>query len=218
MILYEYEDLLMGKRKSFEIAFTDSVEWNKKAAGIIWRYAIETLLGWTPEQALIYLNQELVKSLKLDKTLVKIGYEYSAKKFFDYRYVLQYAFPESVSYTVAEDARAEYERVAKLGQWSDDKEDYKFHKNYFAGSEGAVRASEVLNYAISIDLNHLDDYGLYEFFGNKKDATEWLKKRNIEINIKSLFKTPLEYYHYSLPVSEANNVYYINEWLKNKYL
>lgn len=218
IILYEYEDLLMGKRATFDIAFTESVEGNRKAAGIIWRYAIENLLGWTPEQALIYLNQDLVKTLKLDKTYKKIGYEYSTKKFFDFRYILQYAFPESIRYDLEEDARSEYERVSKMGQWEDDEEPYKFHKNYFAGPEGAVRASVVLNYAISIDLSHLGTYGLYRFFGNKKNATEWLKKREIEVNVKSLYKTPLEYFHHSLPEDETNNIYYINEWLRDKYL
>ena len=218
MILFEYEDVLMGKRKNFEVAFTNSVEENRKTAGIIWRYAIEKLLHWTPEQALIYLDQKIVNALKLNLTYCRIKYEYSTKKFFDFRFILQYAFPEVIKYDLEENARSEYERVAKLGKWENDTEQYKFHKNYFSGPEGLKRASVVLNYAISIDLADLNTYELYKFFANKRKATLWLSKREIEVNVKSLYKTPLEYLHYSLPPGEADNIYFINEWLRANYL
>jgi len=217
-IIFEYEDVLMGKRKNFEVAFTDSVEENRKTAGIIWRYAIEKLLRWTPEQALIYLTQDIVKSLKLNLTYCRIKYEYSTKKFFDFRFILQYAFPGIIKYDLEENARSEYERVAKIGKWENDKETYKFHKNFFSGREGLKRAAVVLKYALSLDLAELSTYELYRFFGNKRKATLWLTKREIEINIKSLYKTPLEYLHYSLPRDEGNNVYFVNEWLKMSYL
>lgn len=218
IILYEYEDVLMGKRKGFTVAFTDSVESNRKAAGIIWRYAIENLLGWTVDQALIYLNHDLVKALKLDKTYCEIGYEYNTKKFFDYRYILQYAFPEKINYDVEEDARSEYERINRTGKYEHEKGPQKFHKNYFVGPEGVIRAAVVLDCAIKGYLSHLDVYELYRFFGAKKTANEWLKKRNLEVNVKSLYKTPLEYLHYSLPENSQNNIYYINEYLKDTYL
>ena len=218
IIIFEYENILMGKKRNFEVSFNGTLEERRKTAGIVWRYAIEGLLGWTAEQALLFLDQDIIKTLKLNLTYCKIDYEYSAKKFFDLRFILQYAFPECIKYDLEEDARSEYERVAKLGPWEGSTETYKFHKNYFSGLDGIKRAAVVLNYAISIDLSDLDTFEKYKFFGNKKGATAWLMKKEIETNVKSLYSTPLEYLHYSLPADEANSIYYLNEYFKTTYL
>lgn len=221
LILFEYEDVLMGKRRNFDVSFSGTLEERRKAAGVIWRYAIEKLLRWNPEQALIYLNQDLIKKLKLNLTYPKIDYKYSTSKFFDLRFILQYAFPERIKYDLEEDARSEYERVAKLGAWENDKESYKFHKNYFSGTDGIKRAAVVLMYAISLDMGNLSDldiYELYHFFANKRKATLWLTKMEIESNVKSLYATPLEYLHYSLPKEVSNTIFFINEYFRENYM
>lgn len=218
LIIFEYEDVLMGKRRNFDVSFSGTLEDRRKSAGVIWRYAIEKLLGWTPEQALLYLNQDIIKQLKLNLTYCKIEYEYSTKKFFDLRFILQYAFPGKIKYDLEENARSEYERVTKMGIWEHDTEPYKFHKNYFTGTDGVKRAAVVLNYAISIDLADLDTYELYKFFANKRKATLWLTQKEIETNIKSLYSSPLEYLHYSLPPGETNNFYFLNEYFKSTVL
>lgn len=218
LILFEYEDVLMGKKKNFDVSFSKNAGDPEKVTGIIWRYAVEKLLGWTPEQALMYMNQKLIKALKLDLTYCRINYEYSTTKYFDLRYILQFAFPESIHYDLEADARREYERVAKLGRWEHDTEPYKFHKNYFVGPDGVKRAAVVLNYAISLDLQDLDSFQLYRFFSKKGEATAWLIKKEIETNVKALYETPLEYLHYSLPPERKDNVLFINEYFRSLYI
>lgn len=218
LILFEYEEVLMGRSRNFEVSFRGTLEDRRKTAGVVWRYAIENLLGWTPEQALLYLNQDIIKMLKLDLTYVKIDYEYSTKKFFDLRFILQYAYPGRIRYNLEDNARSEYERVNHMNEWENEKETYKFHKGYFSGPEGIERAAVVLNYAISIGLSELTTFELYRFFASKRKATLWLTDHEIETNVKSLYATPLEYLHYSLPPEESNEIFFLNEYFRQGVL
>ena len=111
VILYEYDQMLLGKAKNFKISFQGSPnsEQNKRELQIVWRYAFEKLLGWTPAQAIELVNNELVVSLMLDITLNKAGIRFNPKKDFDFRAVLQYVYPERVKYSIEQDAISEFE-------------------------------------------------------------------------------------------------------------
>ena len=217
--LYEYENILIGKASAFRVAFRDTdIEKRRKTAGEIWRYAISDVLGWTPDMALLYLNQDLIKQIKLDLTYPKIDYSYSKKKFFDLRFILQYAYPGIIKYNLEEDAKAEFERVNRLGAFENYEKGQKFQKHFFSGLDGVKRAAVILNYAISLYLDDLTTQELYKFFQNTPKATSWLRKHKIDLVVKKLYPTPLDYLHNSLPSCEENNIYYINEYLNTALL
>ena len=151
-IIYEYEEILLGKKKNFAWAFDCSITEKRKVIGIIWRYAVTHLLHWTPQEAAELMTQEIAKTLKLDKTYIHLDYKYDPKENFDFRYVLKYAFPGEVHFGLKEQTISEYEHVMKIGKWAKSKEPYKFHKNFFLDKDGIDRAAIVLMYAISAQL------------------------------------------------------------------
>lgn len=214
LALFEYGEILMGKKSGFDVTFRGSLEDKRRTAGVIWRYAIEKILGWSPEQAAIYMNDELIKTLRLDTTFGYMDYGTNDNIYFDIRFVLQYAFPEKIKYSLEDDAKNEYERIMKLGKWENDTEKHQFHKNYFKGPDGERRAAVVLNCAINSFLPDVTNLELYEFFADRGSANVWLKKNEIESGKKNLYNTPLEYLHYALPPERSNSVYFLNAWLK----
>lgn len=218
-ILYEYEEILLGKNgKDFKTIFNGSLEERRKVAGVIWRYAISNLLRWTPEQAETSLTKEIIESLCLDKTYSKMEIEYGVRKFFDIRSVLRYAFPEKIKFDVEKHAIEEYKRVMKLDEWKYDNTKYRFHKGFFRGPDGAIRSQVILSYAIAVYFDDVSNYALYRFFGDEKEANQWLEDHRLGGNVIPGFKTSLELLHYSLPQERGNKFYYLNEYIRSKVM
>ena len=219
--IYEYENILMKKTKSFKCSFEGSFQENCIEVGVIWRYAITRLLKWTPQQALKYLSADIVNMLRLDKTFPAINY--NPKKDFaqDYRFVLQYAFPGEISFSKTDEAISEYEHIAKIGKWANDKEDYRCPKNFFRDNEGISRASILLNYVISLYLGDMSTDDLYDFFADTKSAKKWLKEKQLTIPLTVIYTNPLEYLHYSLPADLKDDLlfyaHYLNDYFQSQF-
>lgn len=224
-IIYDYEQILTGqmltglkmngKHKNFtkDPLFEGSTEAKRKAGGLIWRYAIEHILHWTPEQALDSLNRKIVKALKLDKVLALMEIEYGNTFYLDYREVLSYAFPEKIHYDVAEEAKLEYKKVMKLDEYSNSKRKYKFHKGFFYGENGPERARAVFNYALERYIADLDDQELYKFFGSE-EALNWCNGYRLGSHDIPGYKDPLQLLHYCLSSGDADDLLYANERLR----
>lgn len=206
--LFEYEEILMGKKIGFSCAYSGTDSEKRKVTGHIWRYAILHLLHWTPEDALTYLNPQLIKELKLDLTLKYVSIKFDEKKNFDPTVVLSYAFPEKIKYNESEICIDEYCKVMKLGKYQDDIEPHRFPKNFFANENGSLRAAIVLNYAIKAFLPEYTINDLYFFFADTPKAMLWLREKRLNINTKVMYTNPLDYFHYSLPNSKQNDFLY----------
>lgn len=218
VILYEYDQMLLGKAKNFKISFQGSPnsEQNKRELQIVWRYAFEKLLGWTPAQAIELVNNELVVSLMLDVTLSKAGIRFNPKKDFDFRAVLQYVYPERVKYSIEQDAISEFERVNALGKWEGTVTERRFPKGFFNGFDGDIRSSAILLYAISLYLSDKDVFELYRFFATTPEAMKWLKKLGIKTLTTSYRPTPMACLHSALPADKKDSVYLLNEFIINE--
>ena len=208
--IYEYEQLLMGQRTRFEVSFKGTPEENRAEVGNVWRYAVEHLLRWSPEVALRNLDSDTVKALYLDKTLEVDGIGYDLKKSYikDYRFILQYAFPESIKYDLRAETIAEYEHVAGLGKWKNDYNEYKYAKRFFSGNNGILRAGILMRHVCNLYLGDMSKKDKYIFFANYSSACKWLDEKCLKTPLTSIYSSPLEYFHDSLPLSEKSEILY----------
>ncbi len=212
--IYEYEQILMGQRDSFQVSFKGTLAENQVEVGNIWRYAITKLLGWTPEQALKNLNNEIVDSLMLNKTFVGLGFDREHSFISDYRFILQHAFPDEIRYDMYTETIAEYERIAKLGIWKNDKNNYKFPKSFFVDENGADRAKILFRYALD---TYMGDYTIeekYKFFADRIKATKWINSRKLGKPYRVMYSTPLDFLHDALPFKDKDMFLYNSLKLK----
>ena len=207
--IFEYEQLLMGKKTNFRKTNLLSSKDREKKVGNIWNYAITELLNWTPKEASKFLTEEIVVKLKLDKTYPIIGYVPTQTYKGDFRKFLQYAFPDQIKFDFVEETLEEFKHVAKIEKWSNDKGFYRYPKNFFRGNEGLQRARICLQYVLSL---YMSDYTIeeqYEFFSDDKKANIWLKKYSLLSPAKMIFQSDyLFYYHYSLRNEQKDELIY----------
>lgn len=210
--IFEYEEVLMGKRKNFLCSFKGTERENCIEVGNIWRYAVTRILRWSPEEALRYLTTDIVETLCLDKTFSGINFLPGNKYFPDYGFILQYAFPNQIKYDFKKETLTEYQHVAKLGVWTHDTGKYRYPKKFFVGVEGIQRAEFLLQYVVSMYLSHMTLTEQYDFFADTQKALKWLAKKKLDVPVKLMYnESPLEYFHYSLEYKEKNVLYY---WAK----
>lgn len=208
--IFEYEEVLTGHKKDFLCSFKGNFKENCVEVGNIWRYAILHILKWSAKDAEKYLTDELVDKLYLYKTFVGINFDRGHSYIQDYRFVLQYAFPDEIIYDKKAQAISEYEHVAKIGKWQGNKDIYKFPKRFFLDADGIERSKILLRYVISLYLSTLSTADLYKFFNDKTMATRWLQRKKLTVPLKLIFATPLEYLHDSLPYYKKDNIIYYN--------
>lgn len=215
--IYEYEEILLGQKLNFTCSFKGDKHGNETEVGNIWRYAITKLLRWTPNEALKYLNKEIIKNLMLDKTYVGIDFDESNSFINDYRFVLQYAFPDEIKYDFYQETIDEYENVAKIGAYAGDKKPHKYQKKFFVDANGYKRARIILNYVIGLYLSDKSVEQLYDFFSGNK-AKKWCTEHSLGLPIKLLYQNNiLDYFHESY--DNSCDFYYYNikirEYLEN---
>lgn len=214
--LYEYELILTGKRKNYQCSFTGGPTQQLIEFGNIWRCAITKILKWTPEQAVLFLTEDIIRQLKLDKTYraIDIGkndFVYDSKR------MLQYAFPDKVKYSFTNETIDVYEQILRNDKNITDKKDKlfnKFPKSFFIDRYGEKRASILLNYAVGKYLGHLTSEEKYNFFASK-NAMRWLTQMKLNQIIGVMYENPLEYYHEALCYDERDELLYLNERLKS---
>ena len=182
----------------------------------IWTYVIENVLQWTPEDALKYMTMDVIKTMKLDKTLSCIDcsekdYFYSARKF------LSYVYPDTIKYSLTAETIEVYNRITKTGLYKDDENITRIPKSMFnrdENGEGRIRAYILMNYVCNIYLGDLSLKDKYEFFASRK-ARNWIVSKNLEQALKG-FNKPLDYFHESMEYSNnGSNLYYWNYNIKN---
>jgi hypothetical protein len=213
--IFEYEEVLTGRKKDFLCSFKGSFRENCIEVGNIWRYAILHILKWNAKEAEKYMTDELVDKLMLNKTFSGINFDRGHTYIQDYRFVLQYAFPGEVIFDKRAQAIAEYEHVAKLGVWQGNKEYYKYPKKFFLDNDGIERSKILLRYVINLYLSTMTVEELYAFFNDKTSAARWLQRKKLGVPIKLIFLSPIEYLHYSLPVQRRDDIIYYNYKIAN---
>ena len=164
------------------------------------RYAVTNILGWTPQEAFVYFNKEIIQKLKLDQACKYIQFPRDLSPNSDYWWIIYKAFPAQVSYEPYHRVLNMYKRLLKG-------EIKHFPRNVFDGAEGAEYLNSLLHYFISenIPANTVED--LYDAFGHSANIVKELKKAKLFYAYKNKFYSPLDWLHSSLE-DESNSLYY----------
>lgn len=195
-VIYEYEEILMGKKNAFSLSFLGNDDENTQSLITIWRYAISHLLHWSVEDALTFMNMDIAQKLCLNKTF--IYFKNVNPKNVDFQVLLRQIYPKKAMTSLIEETIDEYEHVLHRGRWEYEKEPYKFPKKFFLDDKGVERSAIILNYAISYSLGTATKQELYELFSNKKEANAWLMEQRLEKVSKQLYDSHLDYFHFSI--------------------
>lgn len=213
--VFEYQEILMGRKRDFTSTFRGTLRDSYIEAGYIWHYAITQILNWNAAQALQYLTSEIVKRLELDKVFPYIDFD-SRGYVCKYRIILQYAFPGEIIYDEQEQAIDEWEHVCHRGQYIND-DGYHYPKKFFLDHDGLERAKILLRHVVGLYMSDESLLSQYEFFASSK-ARQWLKDMHLQYPLTLTYDSPLEYFHASLPDSQKNDFMYYNCLIKNKIL
>lgn len=209
-IIYEYEQILLEKKKKYISSFIGSDQQKKEAAGIILNYAIVHIMRWDSETAKANITSEGLKSLCLDTVLKTMNIPTTKLDQFSIRKILQLAFPNDKRYTLTRQTIDIYTQVLNIDGDSSIKE---FPKGFFTDADGLKRAGICLMYAISMSLYDKTLRELYDFFASP-ESSKWLKEMKLLTNSKKLYDTPLEFFHYSLPLKQRNYIFYYNDYIE----
>lgn len=211
LCIFEYYKIMMHQQKNYSYIMGGSKQEQKEALGHVWRYVIEEVLHWTPEQAFVYLDSELVKELKLKGTLSILKDEMHESN--DYSYALRCAFPDKFT------DGFEKQTIDTYNSFASGKDDKKKVKGFFVGALGIERAGVILRYLRNTVLSDMSTEELYDFFHSKKIRL-WLKKKRIDVAVSSIYENhPLEFLHENLNAEKDDYYYYSRlidmEWQKH---
>ncbi len=210
-IIWEYEEVLMGRQSNFKISMNSTNEINKKEAGIIWRYAVSKFLKWSPNDALTYMTPKLVKVLRLELTLPAFGFNDGRAFLPNYTEMLAAAFPDEINYDFTTSTITEYK------EFTDENTTSRRPKNFFFDERGKRRAKIVMRYLVHTYLGGMSNEELYLFF-QKRSAVTWLKEKWIgDLLTRHVFASPLELFHASLPYEERDMFLYWSAILRSRF-
>ena len=217
-VLYEYEMILLGKKKSYSYSFSGTEKECREAFGYIWNYVITHLLKLQPDQAPLYLTKEMIYMLHVESTFKHIDRTVGTVKNINFPYLLALAFPKQYTYDIRKQCKDEFEHVMGLGKYAGCRDRHQWPKKFFTGTDGIKRAEIILNFIILSYFEWNTIPQMYEFFADKKRGMNYLKKFHLQSVVKVLFDdSPLEYLHYSIPDDMKNDFLYDNYQYMNEY-
>ena len=216
-IVEEYEKFLFGGSASF--SFLNNTEASKNEyMGRAFYYVCHDILKWNGRESLLYLNQDIIIKFRLGELYNTLYSLKSATTTMNIKQMLSYAFPDEIKYDIKNDAYDEFCKVMHLEEWENSRENFKYRKNFFTGKDAVEHANCILQFSRDMFLPELDKLELYEFFSNRSRVGRWLSKMKLGPAISKVYYNPLDYLHFSLPWTDENLVYYINETIKQKIL
>lgn len=200
-LMFEYELILLGKKNSFAPYFFNyNADYNERMALEVFRYAIEDFLKWTPEEAKMYLNMEIVKMMKLDAIVrfIRFPAELDIEK--DLFYIAHLLYPRRINFNSRELILRTYKEVL-------DGILYKFPKEYLSGSMGVTRACICFQYMVQqfLPFNNVEE--MYKFFSTT-NGVKALKKYRLYAICTDIFDYPIDFLHESLSQNQKNEFFY----------
>lgn len=196
----EYEKLLLGKKKNFPGAFWHSTPAiSRRNALTIIRYAVEKLLGWTPQDVADAFTLNLMHMMKLHTLLKYLDIPNVYEGGFDAEYIAHLLYPREISYDPARVTLDVYEYVIS------DKI-HAYPKRFFYDEDGAVRAKICLSYVLRTKLFFTSLEEMYARFASQ-EGQQILTDYHLT-NAALLFDSPLDYLHQSLSAAQKNEFLY----------
>ncbi len=198
----QYEDVLLGKRQSFQLVRREELEEKGIPNAIkMLRYVFDDLLGWTPEMVRDYLTLDLIKWLKVERAFNKIPFppELDPKK--DLFYVASVLYPDVITYRKKDFTLQVYEKVIS-GELK------KYPKKFFNDDEGFKNIIICLRYCIAQELFSYTTEQVYELFSNPKKAAKFLTNARLKKYVDYYYSDYLDLLHETLTEEYRNSLFY----------
>ena len=206
-IIYEYENILLGKKKNFSTTYFElSPEQNERNALLIFHHAISTYLKWSPKQVEECLDYEIIRRMKLSPLLRYIQFPAESDREKDIYIIVGKLYPEKRKQGLKGPTLTVYKRLLSG-------ERAKFPKGYFDGTQGFFRSLICFQYMITL-MKPFDNVGdMYKLFASNR-GTAMLKKYKLNIVCNMIYETPVDYLHAALP-TEHKDCYLFNMYKFN---
>lgn len=201
-LLYEYEMILIGKKKTFSSYFFNSTpQKNEKKALYVIKFAIDTYLGWTPEETVKMLTYEILELLKLESLTRYILFPPEMDARDDMYIITGKLYPNLVKIDSKEITLKVYKRVLE-------KDLYKFPKEYLSGDQkGKNRAIICFQYMLTQFTNFDSVKDMYAFFASSS-GPKLLKKYRLNVACVSTYEYPIDFLHTALPPETKSEFWY----------
>lgn len=196
-IIAEYEQILIGNKVQFSSKnFQFGVGGNERAALSVFRYAIEKLLKWNPQEAYRLFNYQICEKMKLTPLLKYIRFpeELTAN---NTEYIITLLYPKQIKYDFSKYVIQVYKEVA-AGQ-------RKYPKTYMFGNKGLIRATVCLRYVLSRQKIFNNTEEMYKYFSSQTGMKFLIDNKLYQL-YNCFYCTPLEYLHNSLPEDHQNEL------------
>ena len=200
--LYEYENILLGKKTSFSSYFFSSdPDKNEQKALYIIKFALRYYLKWSESQICQYLDWKVINCMKLESLMKYIQFppEMSARD--DIFIVKGKLYPNLVQLNQKEITLKVYKRVLE-------KDLYKFPKEYLSGdSIGVHRAIVCFQYMLTQIPPFENTEEMYKYFASSK-GPKLLKKYRLNVACVTMFDHPIDFLHEALPKQQRDEFWY----------
>ncbi len=195
-----YDDAMSGKTATVPSRiFSYGNLNNRKMAEMVFRYAFEVYLGWTPEMIVKNLDIDVLARMKLDRLVQYLCVPGDLEPHrIDPRWYASVLYPQKVSYSDEELVIYAYKRVLE-------RKDPGYPKSFFVEESGAVRARVCLSYVLQNYMKFPSLESVYATFSSSEGG-HIIKDYRLN-TAASLFETPVDYVHESLVSTQRDEFF-----------
>lgn len=197
--LREYDEVLMGKRKTYSAACMNKSQGPNICAEML-RYIFPYYLKWTPEQVRDCLTPAVIRAMKLEPLINRIPAPPEINRETELYFVAWYLYPQTRNVSRSE-------LIIKVYMDVVEERISKFPKNYFDGNDGYVRARLLLLVMIREFLAFESVEEMYAFFGSD-EGRKAISKYKLTVPLRELYSSPLDYLHDSLTEEQRDDRLY----------
>lgn len=188
--LREYDDLLLGRRKSFSSSLMSKTHGSQLCAELL-KVIFERYLHWTPIQVRDCLDQNYIKLLKLDTLINRLSCPPEVDRRREFYYVAWNLYPSTINVTPEG-------LIAKLYKEVVTGDIPKYPKGYFEGNDGRLRAKILFKTMANEYLPRFaNKEELYAFFASNRGST-CLNNYKLGVPLREYYDSPLDYLHDAL--------------------
>ena len=200
--LYEYENILLGKKTAFSSYFFSSDDnKNEQKALYIIKFALRYYLKWSEQQICEYLDWKVINCMKLESLMKYIQFPPEMIARDDIFIVKGKLYPKLVPLNQKEITLKVYKRVLE-------KDLYKFPKEYLSGdSIGVYRAIVCFQYMLTQIPPFSSTEEMYKYFASSK-GPKLLKKFRLNVACVTMFDHPIDFLHEALPENQRDEFWY----------
>lgn len=208
---YLYDQVLLGQKRTcgkeiFETTINGKKEYNpadEEVAIKIVRYFVEYYMGWSPEEAMLNIDQDILYQFHLDSLVTqRIRFPAELEPMENLQYLVHRLYPIRFPYHKRQAVELYYSRILS-GKIR------RFKKFFFSQEDGCGEERAGICFRMM-----LQQIGYFSSYKELYDLFMGAEGRRILINYKlssacrDLFEFPLDFLHYSLPERCRQEAYY----------